>query len=140
MTKEMITFDCVYCFAENRLSADRVRSKLAIDKNVPIICGNCARLQNGQEITNHDQEDKDDFLRCIPYDGVAVDVPTGAGESVAGITKWTDANGKKLDRIDFILEHGVDPATYWINLNRLNQAFSHEVMIGQPPKVKLGKA
>ena len=135
----MLTFNCVYCRAENRLDAGRVNAILTQKHNVPLICGNCARLQNGQEIMKSPKADDDNWLRCIPYTGVAVDVPAGPGESVAGVTKWTDANGRKFTRAEFILEHGLDPLTYWINKNRIDQAFGHEVMIGEPPKIRLGK-
>jgi hypothetical protein len=134
MAEEM-TFECVYCHAENRLNTDRVKAILAAKGNVPLICGNCARLQEGQQIA---PRGNDNWLRCIPYEGVAVDVPAGPEESVSGITMWTDAKGRKLTRIQFILEHGLDPVVYWFNKNRLEQAFHHEVTIGEPPKIQLG--
>jgi hypothetical protein len=138
LAEKMLSFSCVYCNALNELEAKVVIAVLAARHNVPIICGHCARLQNGQEIVKSDKQ-KDDFLKCIPYEAEAADVPAGPGENVAGVTKWTDAKGDKFTRAAFILQYGLDPLVYWINKNRLDQAFGHELMIGQPPTVKLGK-
>jgi hypothetical protein len=141
MVGEKISFSCVYCSAINKIDKERIDTFVSRKKPAPVICGNCARLQNGKSIKISDQQGHagENYLECIPYKGGLKDVPAGPGENVAGVIKWRNTRGDLLTRPEFIFTHGLDPLTYWYKLNKIDQAFGHEVMIGETPVIKLGK-
>jgi len=53
------------------------------------------------------------WLPCTPYEGPAMQEPTGYMSADGDRVHWFDRDNKSLTREQFALEHGVDPWTVY---------------------------
>lgn len=94
------------CGHLNTIRLDRTQIR---DRNtVVVFCCNCGLVHN----SNGDVEEKIDgnWLPCLPFEGPSKDAPNGFTKDVKE-TKWIDANGKEMTRVEFAEMHGIDPWT-----------------------------
>jgi hypothetical protein len=78
-----------------------------------LICKDCAAVA---EVTREPDSENPDFLKCIPFEGIGSDTPTGKiGDYGALRTarnyriKYVTATGRQVTWMDFVKQMGRDP-------------------------------
>lgn len=130
MAEEKIPFTCYSC---KRISKVPLNIKDKIGKGAILVCGYCGRVNEPYGTGKSDDagHENEPFILCR-FNGREVVLPLGP-ITIAGETKWTDANGKRnYTTLEWIKKFNIDPRVYWRNKILEDQAVHDAFILGHP--------
>ncbi len=107
MVSKEARFECQNCRKENWVEID---PSTVGKSRIILTCCNCGGVNEPQ---GTEEKASGTWLQCIAYTGLSKDHVAGRHESSTKRVIYTDADGKRLTRNEFIIGHGWDPEIIW---------------------------